>query len=173
MFFATAFIYAQDDEAEIEELDEVPSLDDIIDRPGDSGSSQADDFKNAVFDLYDKVIESRIAGEANGYAEEGPKLVSYGLEVGQLIKSFGILMRNRNNLDGNRLQKGKAYLFLSTSVRKALAQTLAHYKYMKSQFTDEEWAAMEMEAAKDSEMAEEVTDMVEEVIDDRVQENDE
>jgi hypothetical protein len=152
MLFASVAIYAQDDEG-VEELDEVPSLDELLERPNDSGISEVDNFKNASFNLYDKVIETRKAGEENGYSEQGTKIVSYGKEVLMVIKTSVELGKNIKKLKP-KLKLPKAIPAFITA-KKALSHSRAHIKYMKSQFTEEELAEFEMMLEAEGEEGEE------------------
>lgn len=151
MFWASAALYAQDDD--IEELDETPSLDELLERPDNSGVAEVDAFKNASFDLYDKVISSRKAGEENGYAEQGKAIVAYGKEVLIVIKTSVELGKNIKKLKPKtKLPKAIKGFVVS---KKALSHSRAHIKYMKSQFTEEELAEFEMMLEAEGDEAEE------------------
>ncbi|MEQ9231597.1 MAG: hypothetical protein RIF46_13015 [Cyclobacteriaceae bacterium] len=149
MLWASVALFAQDDD--VEELDEVPSLDELLERPEDSGIAEADNFKNAAFNLYDKVIATRKAGEENGWTEQGTKIVSYGKEVIMVIKTSVELGKNVKKLSPKtKLPKAiKGFIV----AKKSLSHSRAHIQYMKSQFSEEELKEFEMMLKTEEEAA--------------------
>jgi len=140
MLFASFAIMAQDD-AEIEELDAPPSLDELLLRPNDIKVPIVDDFKNASFNLYDKVIEARKNGETGGWSDEqGLKVAKFTPEYLKLIKATVIMAK-----DIKTVPKLKLPFAIKNFVnsKKAISHSNAHIKYMKSQYTAEQMAKYE------------------------------
>ena len=140
MLFVSVSVFAQEEDEAIEELDEVPSLDELLERPKDIKVPSVDEFKNASFNLYDKVIEVRKAGEADGWPEQGIKVARFGKEYLMLVKATVVMAK-----DVKTVPKLKLPFAIKNFVqsKKAISHSSAHIRYMKEQFSAEEWAKFE------------------------------
>jgi len=141
MLFASYAVLAQEDDAAIEELDAPPSLDELLTRPNDIKVPIVDDFKNASFNLYDKVIEARKAGEAGGWGDEqGLKVAKFTPEYLKLIKATVVMAKDIKTVPKLKLPFAiKNFV----SSKKAISHSNAHIKYMKSQYSAEQMAKYE------------------------------
>jgi hypothetical protein len=145
ILFASFAVMAQEEaEAEIEELDAPPSLDELLEQPKDIKVEIVDNFTKASFDFYNKVIEVRKAGEANGWPEQGVKVATFGKEYFGLAKAAIMLAKDIKTVPKLKIPFAMKNFIMS---KKALSHSSAHIKYMKSQFSAEDWAAYEAMAA--------------------------
>ena len=155
MLFVSVSVFAQEEEdATIEELDSPPSLDELLERPKDIKVESIDLFKNASFDLYDKVIETRKEGEANGWPDQGRDVVMYGKEYRKLVAATAVMAKDIKSVPKLKLIFATKNFVAS---KKALTHSAAHIKYMRAQYSDEEWNAIET-AAESSTGEEESSD---------------
>lgn len=161
MLFVSVTAFAQEEDAAIEELDETPTLDELLERPKDIKVPTVDEFKNASFNLYDKVVEVRKAGETDGWPEQGIKVARFGKEYLMLIKATVLMAK-----DVKTVPKLKLPFAIKNFVqsKKAISHSSAHIRYMKEQFSAEEWAKFEemlaTEEANEGEATEEVSEEV-------------
>ena len=144
LLIASVTVFAQEEDEAIEELTEVPSLDDLLERPKDIKIDRIDDFKNSSFDLYDKVIETRKAGEENGWPEQGVQIGEFSDEYLSLVKSTALMAKEIKSVPKLKLIFATKNFAAS---KKAIAHSAAHIKYMRSQFSDEEWKEVEAKRA--------------------------
>jgi hypothetical protein len=146
-FSFTAFAQDEGDDGEaIEELSEVPSLDELLERPKDIKVESIDKFKNASFDLYDKVIETRKAGESDGWPDQGVKVASFYKEYFGLVKATVIMAKDIKSVPKLKLIFATKNFIAS---KRAISHSSAHIRYMKEQFTAEQWAEYEGMLAAD------------------------
>jgi hypothetical protein len=145
MLFVFCFsfaVFGQDEvaDAEVEELSEVPSLDELLERPKGIKVESVDAFSKASFDLYDKVIETRKAGEADGWPDQGIKVARFGKEYLMLVKATVELAMDIKSVPKLKLIPATIRF---ASAKKAISHSSAHIRYMKEQFTAEQWAEYE------------------------------